>query len=103
MIQIIYLIFQLLHNDLVSLICCDQQYQRPFEDQQIRHKQNYLHQELLLLTHLDREVQRKLNNVVESRIVANILTCISQENHKLCYASAFLRFLSRFASSSIGL
>ena len=35
MIQTIYFIFLLLHSDLVFLIiCCDQQYQRPVENQQ---------------------------------------------------------------------
>ena len=33
-------------------------------------------------------MHRKLNNVVESQIVGDILTCISQEIHKFCYASA---------------
>ena len=43
-IQTIYLIFLLFHNVLVFLkIYGNQQYQRPFRDQQIYHKQNYLH------------------------------------------------------------
>ena len=58
--------------------------------QQICHKQNYLHQELSLVIQLDWEEHRKLNSVVESEIVENILTYISQENH--CYTSAFSRF-----------
>ena len=77
---------------MIYFFCCDQQYQRPFEDQQIYHEQKYLHQEHSLLTGLDWKVHTKLNNVVESQIVVNILTCISQENHISCYTQAFPRF-----------
>ena len=92
MIQTIYLIFLLFHNDLFFIICCDQQYQRPFEDQQIYRQQRYLHQELSLLTQLDWKVHRKLNATVESQTVVNTLTCISPENHKSCYTPYFPRF-----------
>ena len=34
----------------------------------------------------------KLNCAVESQIVGNILTCVSQENHKRRYTLAFPRF-----------
>ena len=89
--QTIYLIFFLLHNDLLFLtICYDQHYQRPFQDQQICQKQNYLHQKISLLIQLDWEVHGKFN-VVESQIVGDILICISQEIHKFCYTSAFPR------------
>ena len=37
-------------------------------------------------------VHRKLNNVIKSQIVVNILTCISQEHHKSCYTPSFPRF-----------
>ena len=73
-------------------ICCDQQYQRPFENQQMYYEQNYLHQEPSLLTQLGWGVHRKLNNVIKSQIVVNVLTCISQENHKFCYTPSFPRF-----------
>ena len=57
----------------------DQKYQRSFRDQQIRHKQIYLHLGISLLTQLDGEVYRKLNSVAESQITGNI--CISQKCH----------------------
>ena len=84
----------LLHIPLIPYffsICCGQQYQRPFENQQIYHEQKYLRQELSLLTQCDWKVHRKLN-VVESQIAVNVLTCISQENHKSCYKTSFPRF-----------
>ena len=74
MTQTIYFIFVLLHNDLVFLIICfDQQYQRPFEDQQIYQTKNYLHQGLSSLTQLDWKVHRELNSVVDNRNRFNIL------------------------------
>ena len=63
------------------LICCDQKYHRPSEDQKICPEQNYLNQELPLLTKLDWE----LNSVVESHTAENILTCIFQENPKFIH------------------
>ena len=72
-IQTIYLIFLSFHNVLVFLkIYRNQQYQRPFRDQQMYHKQNYLHLQLLLLTLLDGEMHRKLNSVVENQVTGNI-------------------------------
>ena len=49
MIQTNYFIFLLLHNELFFFNMFDQQYQRPFEYQQIGCKQNYLHKELSLV------------------------------------------------------
>ena len=81
---------------------CDQQYQRPFEDQQIYHEQKNLHQKFLLLTQLDREVHRKLNNYIEAQIVVDILTSIFQENHKFCYAPSFVRFYRKLVVVILG-
>ena len=75
------MIFLSFHNILVCLIISsDQQYQRPFEDDEICLRQNYLHLELSLVAQLDGEVHRKLNGVVKIQTAGNILTCISQEN-----------------------
>ena len=44
----------------------------------------------------------KMNNVAESQIAMNIITCISQENHKFCYIYfSFPKILSRFDSSDV--
>ena len=47
--------FLLPHNDLdfIKMATVFQQYQRPFEDQKIFHKQKYLYQQLSLLAALD--------------------------------------------------
>ena len=34
----------------------------------------------------------KFNIVEENQIAGNVVSCISQENYKLCYISAFPRF-----------
>lgn len=86
MIQIVDLIFLSIHNDLVFLIICiDEQYQRPLEDKKICHWKSFVHLELSLLTQLDEKLHRKLNGVIESKVVENMVICISQEDHKLCY------------------
>lgn len=86
MIQIVDLIFLSIQNDLVFLIICiDEQYQRPLEDQKICHWKSFVHLELSLLTQLDEKLHRKLNGVIESKVVENMVICISQEDHKLCY------------------
>ena len=70
-------------------MCCDQQYQRSFEDQQLCHKQCYINQGFSLLIQLEGEVHRKLNSFVENQVAENISTCTSQENYKLSLHQLF--------------
>ena len=63
----------------------------------------YLHQvPSSLLVQLDCGVHRKLNNVVESHTVVNILTCISQESRKSCYTSSSPRFYQELIAVMLG-